>query len=168
MTQKYWITTQWPPYEGRTYDFDVELQYDHKDAGQELAPGDLILIYELKTGRIEKGSISIRREGRCGIIALVKATDKFKKTPGGSCKIFYDSQQETKMYWKWYAATKTISKNGFVSREAVNKILDYKPNYNFRGFGKMRSGLKEINEDQFCKLLKLFSLDQYKKCCKND
>ncbi len=71
MTQKYWITTHWPPYEGRDYDFDVDLQYNHKDAGKELEPEDLILIYQLRTGRIEKGLGLKRTVGRCGIIALV-------------------------------------------------------------------------------------------------
>ncbi len=55
----YWITTKWPPYEGEDEDedsFNVDLQDGRaNEAKEKLEKGDLIFIYQLKTGPIEKG-----------------------------------------------------------------------------------------------------------------
>lgn len=168
MTQKYWITTHWPPYEDEDYDFAIELQYDHVDAGRDFEPDDLILIYQLKTGRVEKGKGLKRTVGGCGIIALVKATDIFRKNPVEYCKIFSDGQQDTKMYWKWKATTEPVSTNGYVSREEVNEILDYRPKYTLRGFGQNRSGLKKLTKDEFCRILRKFSSELYREYCQKE
>lgn len=165
MTQKYWITTQWPQYEVRNVDdFDIELQEKHEDTRRELQKGDLIFIYELKTGYVEKGC-GKRETGRCGIIALVQANENFEENPKRELRTFYDGKKEIKMRWKWLAKAKTVSKNGFVPREKLNEILGYKPKYTLRGFGK-GSGLQIITKEQFCRLLKLFNSDQYKNYCK--
>ena len=166
MTSNYWITTQWPPYEGDGHDFNIELQYHHKDAGQRLEPDDSIFIYELRTGRVQKGVGLKRQTGRAGIIALVKAIDCFKETSGAECTIFCDGKEETKMYWKWIAKIKIVSESGFVPRDEVNEILGYSPKYTLRGFGEMGSGLKIITKSQFYKLLESFNSSEYEKYCK--
>jgi len=165
MTQKYWITTQWPPYEGEDIEFAIELQYEDIVAGQDLKPDDLILIYQLKTGRVEKGKGLKRMVGDCGIIALVKAIDRFRKNPDGHCKTFSDGQEDTKMYWKWIATTKTVSTDGYVSREKVNEILGYSPKYTLRGFGQNRSGLRNLTKSEFCRILRKFSSELYREYC---
>ena len=38
----------------------------------------------------------------------------------------------------------------------INRILGYKPGYNFRGFGDANSGLKELTSQQFDTLLEAF------------
>lgn len=165
MTQKYWITTQWPQYEAsKSDDFDIELQEKYEDVRRKLEKGDLIFIYELKTGYVEKGC-GKRKQGRCGIVALVQANESFEENPKKEKRTFYDGKKEIKMRWKWLAKIKTLSKNGFIPREKLNVILDYKPNYTLRGFGK-GSGLMDITKGEFCRLLKLFNLDQYKNYCK--
>ncbi len=168
MTQKYWITTQWPPYEGEDNEFAIELQYDHIVAGRDLEPDDLILIYQLKTGRVEKGKGLKRKVGDCGIIALVKATERFTQNPDGHCKTFSDGQQDTKMYWKWIAETETVSIDGYVSREEVNEILHYSPKYTLRGFGQNRSGLRKLTSGEFCRILRKFNSELYREYCKKE
>ena len=165
MTQKFWVTTQWPQYEvSKSDDFDIELQERHENADLELNEGDLIFIYELKTGYVEKGC-GKRKTGKCGIVALVQANGRFEENPKKEMRIYYNGNKEVKMRWKRLAKVKTVSKNGFVSREKLNRILGYKSNYNLRGVGN-GSGLKIINKRVFCQLLELFDSDQFKNYCK--
>jgi hypothetical protein len=59
------------------------------------------------------------------------------------------------IWWRWRARTRPISENGFVGWQEVNQILEYSPEYNMSGFGG-RTGLKEINEEQFNSLVERF------------
>lgn len=69
--------------------------------------------------------------------------------------IHYTDGSEIK--WSWHALTKTVSTNGFVDRETVNKVLGYKTKYSLRAFEDKKSGLKKISEQQFNDLLSAFS-----------
>ncbi len=68
---KYWLTTQWPP----TVDSpqgaheSVWLQEGKEQAGRNLGRGDLVFIYETKTGRPREDRLRYWL-GRQGIVAL--------------------------------------------------------------------------------------------------
>lgn len=166
MTKKYWVTTKWPPYQYDEDDdtFTIDLQDGREgEAKEKLKPGDLIFIYQLKTGLVEKGS-SVKREiGYGGIIALVKATSTVL---GGGKTNFTYYKDGSKMNWKWDVKTDTVLKKKSIKRKTFNRIMDYDPNYTLRGFGKKGSGLKNITKSKFCKILKNFDSNIHEKYCK--
>lgn len=159
---RYWLTTQWPHREGdkdRSHE-GVFVVDGRERAGESLAPDDYVLIYEAQSGPTE-----IRQEvgqppkqlpcysGRGGIVSIVQTTTALQSRRV-ECERYDDG---TEKLWSWFAATKPVTSNGFVDRKDVNRVLGYKGNYNFHGFGQGSSGLKEITATQFEELRVLFT-----------
>lgn len=159
----YWITTHWPrlvneptsePHEG------IWVQDGKWDAIKRVAPGDLAFIYESRTGRnvLRRNAageeITVPRgTGREGVLALVEITAAPNQPD--------DSQPErytngTTAWWRFYAPTRSLNSGGFIPRTDLAALLGYAPNYGFRGFGDLHSGLKEISEDTFNRILQTF------------
>jgi len=159
----YWLTTHWPP----RIDDDpndvangVWLPNGREQAGADLKTGDKILVYQARSGRSERRKTIDGNEivvpcieGREGIIAVCEAQSEIYENEDSEPSIYVDGSE---IWWRWHAPLKTLSKSGFVSREIMNSILGYKPNFNLRGFGDFHSGLKKITIDQYFELLKLF------------
>jgi hypothetical protein len=155
----YWITTQWPPRvdESENVHSGVYLPHGRQDAGRDLKPGDLIFIYESKTGRTKitkdlfGNATTIKtRNGREGVVCLLRAKTGIMEDFDELESKYTDGSTE---WWKWYADTEPIRETGFVPRTKVNAILRYKPNYLLRAFGDEKSGLKKITKEQFTALL---------------
>jgi hypothetical protein len=162
-TENYWITTHWPP---RTDDkpddiaTGVWLPDGREAAGSDVKPGDKVLIYQARSGRPE-----IRKrpdgseftihcfEGKEGIIAICEAESEIFEYEGSEPSKYIDG---TEIWWRWYAPLKLLSRSGFVPRERMNALLEYKNDYNLRGFGDLHSGLKKITADQFKSLVEIF------------
>ena len=149
---RYWLTVQWPPLQEWTKPpLGVYLADGRQKAGQNLRPGDLIFIYQAKTGRPIKGAGPYRL-GREGIIFLVKATTEIEEHPGEKPTQYKNG---TTLCWKWQAKT-LLEEYGFCPRQIVCQVLGYHPNYTFRGFGIYRSGLYELEKNEFDSLLERF------------
>lgn len=158
----YWLTIHWPPLKVRT-DLGspgVWLPDGRQQAGKDMKPGDKVLIYESLRRKPE-----LRRyinghtypvsskKGRQGIVAIVEVISDIEEVSGSKPAEYADG---TSIWWRWNAKTRTLSEDGFVSMKDVNKILGYSLNYNFRGFGAYKSGLKKLKEQEYLSLVELF------------
>lgn len=146
----YWLTVHWPlreGYENVEWKYWVFVPKGREQTAKEMQQGDLIFIYETKTGRQLKRQKYDYHEGRQGIIALVKAVSQLEPT-NEKPEEYADG---TKIWWFWQARTELI-KECFIPRKDVCRVLGYSTNYNFRGFGDYQSGLKKLTVNQFSNL----------------
>jgi hypothetical protein len=143
----YWLTIHWPPRRGNENTERrhwVFLPDGREQAGREIQPGDLVFIYESKTGRQLRGQEYDHNEGGQGIIALIRAISK-TEGPQGKPERYEDGSE---IWWAWHVRTDLV-RECFIPREDVCRVLGYSANYNFRGFGDYRSGLKRLTKGQF-------------------
>lgn len=163
---KYWVTTQWPHSKDEDIDeihYGIYIPNGRESSVREMHPGDIVFIYESKTGRIENrhmldGTIEhiSRYQGKEGIVSIVRVTsDVFENVDSEPTEY----TNRTTIWWRYTATTEHITSHGFISREQVNRLLGYESNYNLRGFGDMHSGIKEIARTQGEKLIQLFNND---------
>jgi hypothetical protein len=162
----YWITAHWPPRKTHQNTPDkifpgIWLPDDRKSAGDKVRKGDLFFIYQAKSGRPEIRNLANGSEeivncftGREGIIAVCECNSEVFKLPNIKETKYTDG---TTINWCWHAEASLISRTGFIKRQDVNRVLQYKPNYNYRGFGDVHSGLKKLTKHEFESLLKLFN-----------
>ena len=144
----YWLTTHWPlrkGEEGAEWKYWVFLPDGREQAGKDMQRGDFVFIYESKTGRRLRGQEYDYYDGREGIIALVRSTSRLKRRTGSEPEKYADGSE---IWWAWQIRTELV-KECFIPREDVCRALGYSPNYNLRGFGDYRSGLKRLTEEQF-------------------
>lgn len=94
------------------------------------------------------------RKGRGGIVALVKVAKSASEPEGTQHEHYSDG---TTMWWRWYAPTEPVNTAGFIHREEVARLLGYKPQYSFKGFGEDKSGLSRLTEDKFKSLLSAYT-----------
>lgn len=94
------------------------------------------------------------RKGRGGIVALVEVAKSASEPEGSLSESYSDG---TTMWWRWYAPTEPVNTVGFVPREEVARLLGYKPQYSFKGFGEDKSGLGRLTEDKFKALLSAYT-----------
>jgi hypothetical protein len=155
----YWINSHWPPFlkhkptptsRDPEYHYRVYLPDGRQDAGQALARGDLVFIYETKWGRPRKDRQRYAEPGRQKIIALVSVRTPIRPKLDEKREEYTDGSA---ILWKWQARTQ-VKKPGFCSHNDVCRILGYKIGYTFHGFGDQHSGLKRIDEETYKALLK--------------
>ena len=164
---KYWLTSHWPPLKGKKPSVGVWIQHKKQAAGKDLRPGDQLLIYETRSGPTELITLTDRstaREGREGgsegIIMIAEVDEKLHVDRSSEPKEYVGKKKP--MWWRWVASATKISESGFVPRKEVNRVLKtrsgrtYKPSHNFRGFGDLKSGLKQIDETEYQALVKKF------------
>jgi len=149
----YWITSHWPPFAedkprpsspDPEYHYQVYLPDGRQSAGREFREGDLVFIYESKTGSPLKSGRKYAL-GRKGVISLVRALESINEKPDAEPDEYADG---SRILWKWQARTKK-KESGFCSHDDVCKVLKYKKSYTFHGFGDQHSGLKKLSEKQF-------------------
>ena len=158
----YWFTTHWPLPKGAAPHppSGVWAKDEHRHLIEEVAPGDLVLIYETKSGRTAKMRAAsgqferiVRGKGREGIVALVEVTDRAVPLEGAEEQEYEDG---TTRWWRYRAETRPAGDAGFLPRVEVCKIMPYSQDYVFRGFGTQRSGLKRISPETFARLREAF------------
>jgi len=159
---RYWLTTHWPPREDAPKDEKpyVWLRDEEQAAGASLAPGDLVLVYQSRSG---KTIVRERRDGstenvRClpgkgGIIYYGEVIGNLATVPGKQPDRYTDGRTS---WWRWCAPLKILSRSGFVGCKDVATALGYAPTYSFRGFGQQHSGLGEISASEFQNLVAAF------------
>ena len=159
----YWITTHWPP---RNNDDEsstgtgVWVPEGRQQAADDLKKGDLIVIYETKSGRTEireslDGSIEeiSCKPGREGMICYGQVESSVSAIPDSQPNRYVDG---TEIWWRWYAQVSILSRSGFLKRSNVLEILGYNSTWNLRGFGDYHSGLKKISRSEYNALVKGF------------
>ena len=125
----YWLTVHWPPLRKKELPMNLYLADGRQEAGQAIRPGDLIFIYQTRTGRPRMDAKPYRL-GRQGIVVLVKAETGIQE-----CSENPETYKNgTTLWWKWQAKT-SLKEYGFCPPEVVCQVLKYEPHYNFRGFG---------------------------------
>ncbi len=159
----YWITTHWPRREDESIDephSGVWVQDGKQHLIDRVAPGDLVFIYESRSGPaalreyVDGTTRRIAcRQGREGIVALVEVTDRAFQ-PEDSRPERYDDG--TTLWWRYCAPTRSANSSGFLSRIEVAALLAYSERYVFRGFGDEHSGLKKITEETFNRIRDAF------------
>lgn len=137
----HWVTTQWPPQadQPESPPDGVYLPDGREEAGADLREGDLVLIYQSRTGRTEirhrpagtrERVRSIR--GKEGIVAIARARDGLSEREGSTPTEY---QNGTRIWWRWWTRVELLSRSGFVPRIELNRVLGYDPTYSLRGFG---------------------------------
>ena len=119
----------------------------------DVKPGDMLLVYESQTGQnyySEDGDgnkIIVKHErGRGGIISIARITGHLQQIINSKPTKYIDGSVRN---WNWWVDGELVNDSGFVNRRTTAKLLGYNENYNFRGFGKKRSGLKKITEIEY-------------------
>lgn len=160
--RRYWLTTQWPPTKDQSDNppphRHIWLKENTQSNGKTIAPGDRVLIYEAKKGKNYKrenadGSFDymIAGNGRMGIVTVGEVVQRL--LPNGRPKPdTYDDG--SKKWWRWIAKTDHHNDTGFVPNETVHAIIGGHPY--LLGLGG-KSGLLELREEQYLKLVKLFT-----------
>ena len=156
MTQ-YWVTTHWPPLKGIEQSFGVYLCDGRQQAGLGLRALDKVLIYEAgsATDKLHKRPDGteewVKHErGREGIIAVAEL-EKGLYCDDTVPEIYY--RDGSKRRWCWRAKGRMINVSGFVPRSRAAELMGYSSGYNFRGFGRLHSGLLQVDEDTYRSLL---------------
>ncbi len=157
---KYWLTSHWPPLRGEDARAGVWIADGKEAAAEDLRAGDLLLIYETGTGPTELrprpgGSTtrSSRKRGGARIIMIAEVDEKLHERRGSKPQEYVGKEP---IWWRWFASATVKSSSGFVLLREVNRVFKYSPNYNFRGFGDLNSGLKELDKGEFQALEKMF------------
>ncbi len=144
----YWITTHWPLRNGDDEENEeiywIYLPNGREQAGRNVESGDLVWIYESKTGRQLRGIDYDYKVGRLGIIALVKIKSVLEPRNRG----LEQYQDGSEINWNWQIKTKLLKKC-YIPKIEVCEVLGYSINYYFRGFGDLHSGLKLLTINQF-------------------
>jgi len=158
----YWLTTHWPPVLDSTdkTPSGIYVQNGKEKAGEDLLPGDKVLIYQSLKGRdiIRRTADGIKKRvksrlGRKGIVVIAEATEKLTDDPESIKTEYWGGETR---WWRWYAETRVISENGFVPLKDVNRVLGYKENNVLHGFGDRKSGLKKITEAEYNEFIDIF------------
>lgn len=159
---RYWVTTHWPATTTNptAIDTDIWLPNGRESVGERILPGDLVAVYESKSGKKilktypDESVVSIPRiQGKEGIILYGEVLLKISAYPDSTREFYSDG---TDIWWRWHSPVKVLSQSGFLSRKNLCKILKYSGNYNLHGFGENHSGLKEISHDQFFEIKNIF------------
>jgi hypothetical protein len=159
---RYWIAAQSPPLEGSPdQKLDrLSLAAGREAAGRELEVGDLVLVYQSRSGRAVRLREANGTEkkvrtmaGRQGIAALAEVTGPIAHDPEIGRTHYVDG---TEISWSWSVPTAAFSVHGHVPLSDVNRILGFKPTYNFGGFAYRNSGLREIEGHQYWALVERF------------
>lgn len=157
-----WFTTHWPAPEDEkvvgTFD-GVWVPEGKLHVIQDVAPGDLVWIYESATGPAEIREDSAgatkrvgRKRGRMGVIGLVQIKDP-PTQPAESRMQHYVSRPS--LWWRYFARAEPLNTGGFIPMPEAAALLGHKPTYNFRGYGG-GSGLKQIDESTHERLFGAF------------
>jgi hypothetical protein len=159
---RYWISAQSPPLEGspaRQLDC-LSLAAGREAAGLELEPGDLVLVYQSKSGRAVRRRDADGTEewvqtvvGQQGIAAVAEVEGRVTRDAQIGKTEYVDG---TELYWCWRAPVNVFSTDGYVPLLDVNRILGFKPSYNFGGFAYRNSGLRQIEAGQYWSLVEIF------------
>jgi hypothetical protein len=159
---RYWLSAQAPPPEGAPdQKFDcLPLAAGREAAGLELEPGDLVLVYQSKSGRpVRRGNADgtetwVRTvAGRQGIAAVAEVAGRVTRDAGIEKTEYIDGAE---LCWCWRAPLNAFSIDGYVPLSDVNRVLGFKPAYNFGGFAYRNSGLREIEGGEYWALVEIF------------
>ncbi|MDP8239577.1 MAG: EVE domain-containing protein [Candidatus Hatepunaea meridiana] len=161
---RYWITTQWPPTTIDDEDWQPNAVFvpdGREHHARSMKPGDLVVIYQSKTGRDyfqedpDSGAkVRIRHKlGRQGVVALAQVIGTLRENKKVVPEKYVDGSE---ILWRWFAPIVNRNTAGFVDRSTLNHHLGYASNYGFRGFGTAKSGLMEINKHTYEKIVKSF------------
>ncbi len=153
----YWLTLHWPPYvdesEDANWRYWVFLAEGYQQIGRDLQSGDRVFVYEtLSAPRVRRGGqfVGIRRRGRQGIVALVRAVSTIEPDPDAEPEIYDDGRE---LCWRFHAKTQ-LEQEGFLPLQEIRRVLGYKDQYYLR----IRGGLRKLTKAQFDGLLHQFRL----------
>jgi len=154
----YWLTVQWPPLKNKEMQkpSGVYLREENILLADKLSPGDKVFFYQTKKGPVQidnDGNRFTCEPGRCGIVELATIAS-----------IRHDEYQpETRLKYgkintyRWICVADLVQRdqNGFVSLKDVNLIV-FTPQNPMRSIGRNHSGLRDLEEDQYQKLVRAF------------
>jgi hypothetical protein len=112
-----------------------------------------VLFYETKTHR-PMANGKKHRQGAEGVVVTGIVSGKAQTRPPELA--ISDYADGTRVSWAWGVPTRDLDRDGYIPRREICEVLDYSVNYNFRGFGMRRSGVRELTEEQYNELVRLF------------
>lgn len=151
---RYWVTTHWPPREGDEPSVSgVWLPEGRQAAGDGLAPGGMVIVYQCRSGKsilvVEpngRRSTIPCKIGRQGVIYYGRLLGPLTARLDVETERYVDGSS---IWWRWFAPLQVLSRTGFVGRKDLATLLGYAPTYSFHGFGHLHAGLQEITAEQF-------------------
>ncbi len=161
---QHWITTQWPARgddEMIGTNWHIWLPDGREHAAEGIAKGDIVFIYKSRTGRtrVDRHPDGTTTKIKCqigpeAIIAICEVTGPVYEIESSEREDYVDGSST---WWRWGIPLLTLTTSGSVPRLEMNRILDYSPDYNLRGFGIAHSGLRDISGIQSDELIQLFN-----------
>jgi hypothetical protein len=154
--RRYWFNVHWPPEKGKELNPDVLLADGTEDVGADLAVGDLVWIFESKTGR-DRDVINpdgtkqplVREVGRRAVVALSEIVERLQAIDVPA-QTYKDGSEK---WWRWRARGRLVRSSGYIAHERANQLLGYNANNSMRGFGTRHSGLMELSRRTHDELL---------------
>jgi len=159
----YWLTTHWPRPHGTPTSEpygDVWVKDGQWNVIRQLTPGDLVFIYESKSGSLPLGHNADgsryqlpKAPGKAGLVALVRVIEPAAQ-PQDSVPDLYDNGEV--MWWRYRARTEPINSGALVLREEFLPLIGYSANWNLHGFGDNHSGVKRLTAAEFTALREMY------------
>jgi hypothetical protein len=159
----YWLTTHWPRPQGTPNSepyADVWVKNGQWNVIKQLAPGDLVFIYESKSGPLPLGHnpdgstyTLPKAQGKAGLVALVRVIERAIEPPD-SVEDLYDNGEV--MWWRYRALTEPVNSGAFIPREEFLPLIGYSANWNLHGFGDNHSGVKQLTAGEFTALREMY------------
>jgi hypothetical protein len=125
-----------------------------------LASGDLVFIYESKSGPLPLGHnpdgstyALPKAQGKAGLVALVRVIARSVEMPD-SGEVPYDNGEA--MWWRYRAPTEPVNSGAFIPREEFLPLIGYNASWNLHGFGDKHSGVKQLTIGQFAALREMY------------
>jgi hypothetical protein len=168
----YWLTTQWPPLEGRKYaapfDSDDDKPYvwlrhgDYERVGMALGEGDLVVVYEIESGPTEVRLRNLtvpfpcKTPGQKAIVFYGRVTSGFQRRQNRELQsVVYFCEQwpekEREMWREWRAPIEILRHGCLPCRE----VGDAMPGFTPHGWGG-KTGLKRITKTEYDALIRIF------------
>jgi len=150
-----WLTTHYPHPFSDDLPWDIYLKREHRDLADQVSVGDRVFFYEYKEQKPLRDG-SLYPQGAEGIVRVATVNGEVYHRNG-----LTKYADGTDTDWCWGVPTRDVDAEGFVPREAMNRVLDYQEGYVLRGFGGGRrgSGLRKISADQANALYDIFKSD---------
>src|SRR5687768_15292345 len=111
---RYWVTTHWPHPEPDKLPWNVYLKSGMQWAVENMTIGDVVLFYESRSGKRQKGDPR-GPSGREGIIAIGEVSGKIKHDP--SHQRYTDG---TEAVWASQMPCRKHDFDGYASRKSLN------------------------------------------------
>ncbi len=128
-SMRFWLTTHYK-HQSKSHPYSIYLKDEYKQRAEQIDVGDQVVFYEIKG----------KSGGRQAVVAIAEVRGGIRENvhrDGGP-----DIGEEI---WEWEIPCIDPDLDGMLSKQCLNEIMQWKPNWSLRVPG----GLMELDEKQF-------------------